>query len=293
MAIVFSDELKQLKKELFALGRIGPNEVEHIQAHCGDIDREEADFLYYLKDAMPPERVTEEFYDYFVDSITSFLLEDEESPGEIDDSEAKWLRAKIMMKGRTDCYDKRLLENLKRKSVTFPELLSFRSRGVHLFEFVLFGQRFVTLLAVIGAMLASIVTFVTSSMKVCEGILYAFDIIRKGNHVEGSRQVVYFVEAIDGYLFATILIIFSTGIYELFINKIDPVSLKCDNRPNWLKIKSIDDLKDRLAKVILMILVVSFFEHSIQISYDEMTDLLFLALGTVLMSGSLYLAHKH
>lgn len=80
--------------------------------------------------------------------------------------------------------------------------------------------------------------------------------------------------------------------YELFINKIDPVSLKDDNRPNWLKINSIDDLKNSLAKVILMILIVSFFEHSIELDYHSVSDLLYLAIGTLLLSGALYLTHK-
>ena len=52
-----------------------------------------------------------------------------------------------------------------------------------------------------------------------------------------------FVESVDLYLFAMVLIIFGMGIYELFINKIDPVERKTDSRPTWLQISSIDDLK--------------------------------------------------
>lgn len=231
------------------------------------------------------------FYVFFVESISEFLLEDEDSPGEIDDTEAKWLEAKITRKGYVDQVDKQLLANLKLKSITYPQILSFKPRGIQVLETILFGQRFVTFLAVIGSMLASMILFVTSTLKVIEGFMYTLHNITSG-HFEGTKQVVFFVEAIDGYLFATVLVIFSIGLYELFINKIDPVSLKDDNRPNWLKIHSIDDLKNSLAKVILMILIVSFFEHSIELNYHTVSDLLYLAVGTLLLSGALYLTHK-
>jgi len=105
--------------------------------------------------------------------------------------------------------------------------------------------------------------------------------------------VAQFVSSIDGYLFAMILIIFSMGIYELFINKIDPVNRKLDKRPSWLQINSIDELKTSLGKVILMILIVSFFEHSLSIKYETVIDLLFLGVGILLISAALYLTHAH
>lgn len=284
-------DLQELRKELFVDGRLSASEVNRLREACAEINKDTADFLFHLKDTLRPDRVDSAFYEFFVDSITTFLLEDEDSPGEIDDSEAKWLRAKITRKGYIDKVDKQLLNNLRLKSITYPQILSFKPRGVQILEAILFGQRFVTFLAVIGSMIASVVLFITSTLKVFEGLSYALKSLT-GEHFEATKQVVFFVEAIDGYLFATILIIFSIGLYELFINKIDPVSLKDDNRPNWLKISSIDDLKNSLAKVILMILVVSFFEHSIELSYHNVSDLLYLAVGTLLLSGALYLTHK-
>ena len=81
------------------------------------------------------------------------------------------------------------------------------------------------------------------------------------------------------------------GIYELFINKIDPVNKALDSRPSWLQINSIDELKSSLGKVILMILIVSFFEHSLQIDFSGIQDLLFLGIGILLISAALYLTH--
>jgi len=81
--------------------------------------------------------------------------------------------------------------------------------------------------------------------------------------------VAEFVSAVDIFLFSTVLFIFALGIYELFINKIDVVNRNKEERPNWLVVKSIDDLKTSLGKVILMILIVSFFEHSLSMKYDS------------------------
>lgn len=288
---MMNERLLHLKRELFADGKITPTEVEIIRKEVVVMDKEKAEFLFLLKDSINAEHVDDSFYDLFVDTISTYLLEDEDTPGEIDTSEAKWLRAKITRKGYTDKVDKRLLRNLKEKSITYPPILNFKPRYVQGFEMLLFGQRFVTFLAVIGSMLASVVLFVTSSIKVFSGIKYAIRNVTS-DHFEANSQVVYFVEAVDGYLFATVLIIFSIGLYELFINRIDPVSLKDDSRPNWLKINSIDDLKTSLGKVILMILIVSFFEHSVSLRYETVSDVLMLSIGTLLLSGALYLTHK-
>lgn len=61
---------------------------------------------------------------FFVKAITSFVLEDETSPGEIDDDEAKYLYDQIKGDGQIDDIEKALLENIKAKSKNFPALLA-------------------------------------------------------------------------------------------------------------------------------------------------------------------------
>ena len=100
-----------------------------------------------------------------------------------------------------------------------------------------------------------------------------------------------FVSSVDVYLFAMVLIIFGMGVYELFISKIDPVETKLDSRPSWLRITSIDDLKSALGKVILMVLIVSVFEHSLSINYDQPIDLLYASVAVVLVALALYVTH--
>jgi uncharacterized membrane protein YqhA len=57
----------------------------------------------------------------------------------------------------------------------------------------------------------------------------------------------------DVFLIATALLIFSLGLYELFIGKLD--------LPQWLAIRDLEDLKDKLRAVIIFVMTVIFLEH--------------------------------
>lgn len=285
--------LHELKKSIFANGFISEAEVKHLRdlLLAGNFDKEKAEFMFELKNSVSRKKMHKSLEELFVETITNFLLDDDETPGEIDESEARWLRAKIQSKGYTDDIDKKLLVNLRKKSINFPQILNYKPETVKTFEGFLFGLRFVTFFAVLGSMIASIILFITSSMQVYRGVAEFFDHFGAAEDGNIEHLVATFVSSIDGYLFATVLIIFSMGIYELFINKIDPVNKVLDSRPSWLQVNSIDDLKSSLGKVILMILIVSFFEHSLNIHYTTVSDLLFLGIGILLISAALYLTH--
>jgi uncharacterized membrane protein YqhA len=96
---------------------------------------------------------------------------------------------------------------------------------------------------------------------------------------------------VDGYLFAAILIIFSFGLYELFISRIDAAE-RSEIAPRLLLIRSLDDLKSRLAKVVFLILVVRYFEYALQSEIRSPLDLLYLAIGIALIAFSLYLSAR-
>lgn len=119
--------LEELKKELLADGIIDAAEVQTIKEviyEDGKIDKDEADFLFEINDAVSGKENAPEWKTLFVDAITSYLLEDETSPGEIDDDEAKELYEQIKGDGQVDELERALLENLKAKSNNFPEILA-------------------------------------------------------------------------------------------------------------------------------------------------------------------------
>ncbi|MDD7319116.1 MAG: YqhA family protein [Prevotella sp.] len=265
-------------------------ELERIMAIDKKIDINEANYLFSLKKDFLNKKSHPSWAVFFIDRITSFLLEDEESPGEIDEKEAKWLRAKIQEQESMDWIDRQLLIDLKNKSISFPEILHFKNRYTLFFEKILFGTRFITFLAVIGSLFASFILFLKGTSNIVEGVIYFFSDFQ---NVEDNKLVTLFVSAVDIFLFSTVLLIFAMGIYELFINKIDIISNNKKMRPSWLFVNSIDELKTSLGKVILMILIVSFFEHLLSISYSDVIELLYLGIGILLVSAALYLTHPN
>ncbi|MEI8033388.1 MAG: YqhA family protein [Chlorobiaceae bacterium] len=162
------------------------------------------------------------------------------------------------------------------------------------FETALFNVRFIVLTAVLGAVIASFIMFIKGTLLIVDGGYIFLDQLNNLGRVEAhhvERIVPLLINSVDNYLFATVLLIFSMGLYELFISKIDPASRTADSRPNWLNIQNLDDLKGNIGKVIVMILIVSFLEKSMSISYATPQDLLYLCFGILLVSGALYVTY--
>jgi uncharacterized membrane protein YqhA len=290
--------LESIEQSISEKGMIDELAVEQLKdvvfADKG-ITKEKANFLFKLKDKYLNKKNDNKWKDFFVDTITAFLLEDDDSPSKIDKSEAEWLRAKIQYNGELDEIEKKLLDNLKEKSINFPGILHFKGKKTLQFEKILFGSRYFTFLAIVGSMLASVILFMATTANLVDKAIgdLSNKSIPKDKLV--SKLVSIFVASIDDYLLAIVLLIFSIGVYELFIDKIDIVRKQKDSRPSWLKINSIDDLKSSLGKVILMILIVHFYQYSISdnISYETVNDLLLLGVGILLIAAALFLAHLH
>ena len=118
--------LQEMKAELLADGIIDANEVKELEVVLyadGKIDEEEANFLFELNDAVSGKDNDPAWNTLFVKAISSYLLDDENSPGEIDDAEAEWLYAKVNGDGQIDGLEKELLLNLKSQANCFPAKL--------------------------------------------------------------------------------------------------------------------------------------------------------------------------
>lgn len=158
------------------------------------------------------------------------------------------------------------------------------------FETFLFNSRLIVILAVIGSLVSSVLMFVRGAIVIYQTAV-EFLHHPMGGHEGGEEMSIAFISSVDSFLFATVLLIFAMGIYELFISKIDPASRHEDSRPNWLEIHSLDDLKGAVGKVILMILIVRLFETAVKMKYDQPVHLLWLGLGVLFVAAALYLQH--
>ncbi len=164
-----------------------------------------------------------------------------------------------------------------------------------MFEKALWQSRFIVLIAVVASLLTSIGVFYMATVDVFYTLIHLLDyaspaLTTAERATLRSESVTHVVEIVDGFLLATVLLIFAMGLYELFISEIKYAS-ETGVSSNVLVIHSLDDLKARLAKVILMILIVKFFEHTINMHFDSPLSLLYLAAGIALVGLALYLTH--
>lgn len=162
------------------------------------------------------------------------------------------------------------------------------------FEGALWNTRWLVLLAVFGSLLASLAIFYVATV---DAVLAAGHLLPYADPKldpaarESLRDLTvrHVVAIVDGYLLASVLLIFALGLYEIFISRIDWAT-KSELAPNVLIIRNLDDLKSRLGKVILLILVVSFAEQVLSMRLERPLDLLWPAVGIALIALSLFLA---
>jgi uncharacterized membrane protein YqhA len=168
---------------------------------------------------------------------------------------------------------------------------------VRWFENALWNSRYIVLVAVVACVFVSLVLFVVVTIQAVSlpGALMGFI---DNSLADADRAKVYsagiasIAKIIDGYLFATIMLIFAMGLYELFIGKIE-VAENNEIAQRILLIRSVDDLKDRLAKVVFLILIVTYFEYALRGTYDTSQQLLALAGGITLVAAGIWLTSKH
>ncbi|PIN23634.1 hypothetical protein CDL12_03625 [Handroanthus impetiginosus] len=173
-------------------------------------------------------------------------------------------------------------------------------------ERVIFDFRFLALLAVGGSLAGSVLCFLNGCVYIFEAYQVYWTSCVKGIHT--GKMVLRLVEAIDVYLAGTVMLIFGMGLYGLFISNVShDVSPDTDRalkgssffgmfalkeRPKWMKICSLDELKTKVGHVIVMILLVKMFERSKMVTITTGMDLLSYSVCIFLSSASLYILHN-
>jgi len=166
---------------------------------------------------------------------------------------------------------------------------SFSKKVELFFESLLWNTRYLVLLAVITAVISALILFVVGIYEVLH-LLVTFG--GGGNYKHFYSQVVAVVVAsIDIFLIATFLLVFAFGLYELFISKIDPAEENPLGK-RVLVIQNLDDLKEKLGRLVIMVLIVAFFKQALHMEYTSPLDALYIAVGVLLVSLALYFTHK-
>ena len=160
------------------------------------------------------------------------------------------------------------------------------------FESILWNTRFFVLLAVIFSMFGGIALFVVASVDIYGVMISVIETYVNHSHPHNFHESIVsgLIGAVDLYLMAVVMFIFGFGLYELFISEIDIA--KAQGASKILEIHSLDELKDKLGKVIVMVLVVSFFKRVLHTEYHGAIEMLFFAGSILGLAVALYFLHK-
>jgi len=162
------------------------------------------------------------------------------------------------------------------------------------FENGLWASRFMVILAVVFGLIGAIVLFVVASFDVYETAKYVLNTYLTHAHPENFHEDVVggIIGAVDLYLIGVVMLLFSFGLYELFISDIDVAKDETGEDNKILAIHSLDQLKDKISKVIVMVLVVGFFQKVGHTTYNGALDMLYFALSITAVAVGLYFLGK-
>ncbi|GAU15741.1 hypothetical protein TSUD_235540 [Trifolium subterraneum] len=126
--------------------------------------------------------------------------------------------------------------------------------------------------------------------------------------VNRSKVIQLLIEALDVYLLGTVMLVFGMGLYELFVSNLDSASSLPDQnpsdrsnlfglftlkeRPKWLNIKTVNELKTKVGHVIVMLLIIGLFDRSKKATIQTPVDLLCFCASVFLSSSCLFLLSK-
>ncbi|MDD4856168.1 MAG: YqhA family protein [Sulfuricurvum sp.] len=163
-----------------------------------------------------------------------------------------------------------------------------------LFEHGLWSSRFIIILAVVFGLVGAVLLFAVASFDVYNTAFYVINTYTTYSHPEHFHEEVVggIIGAVDLYLIGVIMIIFSFGLYELFISDIDPAKDEDGHENQLLAVHSLDQLKDKISKVIVMVLVVGFFQKVGHTQFTGALELLYLALSITAVAVGLYFLSK-
>ena len=162
------------------------------------------------------------------------------------------------------------------------------------FESGLWGSRLMVLLAVVFGLIGAVILFIVASFDIYDSAKFVINTYINHAHPENFHEDVVggIIGAVDLYLIGVVMLLFSFGLYELFISDIDAAKDEEGKDNKILAIHSLDQLKDKISKVIVMVLVVGFFQQVGHTEYNGALDMLYFALSITAVAVGLFFLGK-
>jgi uncharacterized protein (TIGR00645 family) len=133
------------------------------------------------------------------------------------------------------------------------------------------SSKYVVLVAVVALMAAAIATFGWGAWKT---ISFVAALFTSGGE---AQAILTLLDMMDTFLIGTVLFIFSLGLYELFIGKLQT--------PEWLEIDDLSKLKAKLSDVIVLFMAIKFLDKLLQAK--DYQDVFWYALSVAVVSAVL------
>ena len=159
------------------------------------------------------------------------------------------------------------------------------------FENILWSTRFVVIIAVVLSIISSISLFLIGGWDIIQATIFNNPIFNE-NIINSNDLLFKIISSIDLFLIGIVLLIFGFGVYELFISEIDFAKDKFAD--STLKINNLDQLKNKIIKVIIIVLIVKFFEKVLKLSHNFTTpnDLLLFSISILSICIGYYLINR-
>jgi len=163
-----------------------------------------------------------------------------------------------------------------------------------IFESGLWSSRFIVVLAVFFGLIGAVILFAVASVDIFNTAKFVLSTYINHAHPANFHEDVVggIIGAVDLYLIGVVMLLFSFGLYELFISDIDAAKGEDGKDNKILAIHSLDQLKDKISKVIVMVLVVGFFQKVAHTQYTGALDMLYFALSITAVSVGLFFLGK-
>ncbi|SEQ38661.1 Uncharacterized membrane protein YqhA [Faunimonas pinastri] len=138
---------------------------------------------------------------------------------------------------------------------------------------VLLWFRGIMLIGSAGALIGSLLMFYQGSLH----LIHAWHLLAAGTE---GHVTVPVLEAVDAFLFGVVLVIFAYGIAIGFVFRLPERTTRL--LPNWMKIDGVGQLKEILAEVVVVVLIVIFARVVVE-SEGHFTWTMLVLPGSILM----------
>jgi uncharacterized membrane protein YqhA len=154
-------------------------------------------------------------------------------------------------------------------------------------EHSLWRLRLVAILPVIMSLASTMVTFVLGTIEIGKSIL-GLTYPNNPDKAYMARLLGGVVTGIDLYLIGIALLIFGYGVYELLISPIE-AARESKGGSGLLDIRNLDQLKEKLVKVLVVALIVAAFKAMLTLPITDGPSLAFFSLSVLLLAISGFL----